>query len=116
MEESASTGAIKTEPDDISERILSLCRNFPRGLSDKVLQNDMPNIDPKVRADTINQLLNSGKIDLFKSNETGGLLYRVKNNPSKVAGLRGGDQEEYIVYKIIEPLVKLSFFFCSHYA
>ena len=98
MEQSAASIGIKT--DDICERILSLCKDFPRGLSDKVLQNDMPDLDTKVRAGAINQLLNSGKIDLFKSNESGGLLYRIKN-PSKVAGI-GGDQEEYIVYKIIE--------------
>ena len=100
MEQSGSNGTIPTKSTDICERIFSLCQSFPRGLSDKVLQNDMPNVDPKVRADAINQLLNSGKIDLFKSNETGGLLYRVKN-PSKAGGIRG-DQEEYIVYKIIE--------------
>ena len=100
MDQSSSSVEIKTEPDEISERILSLCREFPRGLSDKVLQNDMPNIDPKIRAGAINQLLNSGKIDLFRSNESGGLLYRIKAQ-SKVAGIRG-DQEEYIVYKIIE--------------
>ena len=91
---------IKTECDGICERILALCHEFPQGLSDKVLQNDMPDIDPKLRATAINQLLNSGKIDLFKSSETGGLLYRAKS-PSKVGTVRG-DQEEKIVYKIIE--------------
>ena len=100
MEDLAATGAVKTESEDICERILSLCKDFPRGLSDKVLQNDMPNIDPKIRAGAINQLLNSGKIDLFKSSESGGLLYRIKTQ-SKAAGIRG-DQEEFIVYKIIE--------------
>ena len=63
MEQPESSVGIKTEADDISERILALCRDFPRGLSDKVLQNDMPDIDPKIRAGAINQLLNSGKID-----------------------------------------------------
>ena len=100
MDNAVPNVAIKIESGGVCERILSLCEEFPRGLSDKVLQNDMPNIDPKVRASAINQLLNSGKIDLFKSNESGGLLYRLKN-PSKAATIRG-DQEEHIVYKIIE--------------
>lgn len=86
--------------NEIGGRILSLCHDFPQGLSDKVLQNDMPDVDSKLRASAINQLINSGKIDLFKSKETGGLIYKAKN-PSNVSNVRG-DQEEKIVYRIIE--------------
>ena len=46
----------------------------------------------------INKLLVEEKIDLFKGNE--GLVYR-KKEPSK-AGSIAGDQEEKIVFKIIE--------------
>jgi DNA-directed RNA polymerase III subunit RPC6 len=94
---------IKTEPgtmDAICEQIMALCKDFPDGVGDKVLQNDMPDIDPKVRAKAINTLLNSGKIDLFKS-ESKGLLYRLKNVSSSGSGIKG-DQEEKIVYGIIE--------------
>ena len=86
--------------DEIGERIATLCKDFPQGLSDKVLQNDMPDVDAKLRALAINQLLNSGKIDLFTSSETGGLLYRLRGS-SKAANVRG-DQEEKIVFRIIE--------------
>lgn len=92
--------SVKNEPvsaDEVCERILALCRDFADGVGDKVLQHDMPDVDPKTKAKAINTLLNSGKIDLFKS-ETKGLLYRIKSGASNIKG----DQEEKVVYKIIE--------------
>ena len=89
--------------EEISERIIGLCKDFPQGLSDKVLQNDMPDVDPKARVSAINTLLNSGKIDLLQASAQsgGGLLYRLRNPNSKASNLRG-DQEEKLVYRIIE--------------
>ena len=52
----ASTVQVKAEPDDIIQRILSLCRESPQGIGDKFLQNAMPDIDPKSRAKAINQV------------------------------------------------------------
>jgi len=104
----ASTDGGGRKPDseltvnEIGERIINLCKDFPQGLSDKVLQNDMPGIEPKNRALAVNQLLNSGKIDLFQATgeQGGGLLYRLKA-ASKAGNVRG-DQEEKIVFRIIE--------------
>lgn len=102
----AASGEGEAEKAAVLERILSLCSDFPDGLSDKVLQNDMPEVDPKVRAKCINQLLSSGKIDLFKSKETGGLLYKLKSKPTAAASSSGGtvrgDTEEKLVYQIIK--------------
>ncbi len=47
---------IKSDPDDISEQILALCRDSPQGIGDKFLQNEMPDVDPKARAKAINQV------------------------------------------------------------
>lgn len=84
---------------EIGERITGLCRDFPQGLSDKVLQNELPGIEPKNRAMAINQLLNTGKIDLLTSPE-GVVFYKLKG-ASKASTVRG-DQEEKIVFGIIE--------------
>ena len=113
-------------PQEVGERIIGLCKDFPQGLSDKVLQNEMPGIEPKSRALAINQvrihhsvslleflkprnkkthsteyfqLLNTGKIDLLTSAE-GVVFYKLKG-ASKASGVRG-DQEEKIVFGIIE--------------
>jgi len=82
----------------IEAKILELVSEFPQGVSDKVLLANMPSVDPKARAQVINKLLVAEKIDLFKASE--GLLYR-KRDPSK-AGSISGDQEEKIVFRIIE--------------
>ena len=58
-----ATATVKTEPfsikkevpdtvdvEYISEKILELCSEFPEGINDKVLQNQLPHVDPKLRA------------------------------------------------------------------
>jgi len=82
----------------VEEKILELVSEFPQGVTDKILLANMPSVDPRARAQAINKLLVGEKIDLFKGNE--GLVYR-KKEPSK-AGSIAGDQEEKIVFKIIE--------------
>merc|ERR1719347_11312 len=82
----------------VEEKILELVGEFSQGVTDKILLANMPTVDPKARAQAINKLLVEEKIDLFKGNE--GLVYR-KKSPSK-AGSISGDQEEKIVFKIIE--------------
>jgi len=89
---------METESQSIESQIIELVTSFPQGVGDKVLIANMPYVDPKARAQAINKLLVEEKIDLFKSNE--GLLYRLKS-PSKAASI-SGDQEEKIVFRIIE--------------
>ena len=83
--------------EEIKTRILNLCEEF-NPLPDKILQSSMDDVDLRERAQAINKLLADGKLDLFKSE--GGLMYKLKV-PSKAASIRG-DQEEKVVYKIIE--------------
>lgn len=40
---------------DVEARIIELCNQFPKGVLDKVVENDMPNVD---RVTAINRLLN----------------------------------------------------------
>ncbi|CAG0883286.1 unnamed protein product, partial [Darwinula stevensoni] len=99
--------SVKQEPMDIDRpgpsnnsevietRILELCTEFPKGVPDKVLQNDMPLLDAKERVNAINRLLAKGKIDLFKQGTE--LVYRQK----AATVLKGGENEEKIVYQLI---------------
>lgn len=59
----------------------------------------MPDLQPAQRAQIINKLLSQGYFDLFK--QGGSLLYRLKD-PSKAKIAKGADNEEKIVYTIIE--------------
>lgn len=38
-------------------RIKELCQQFPQGITDQVIQNDMPHLEPQQRAMAINKLL-----------------------------------------------------------
>lgn len=38
-------------------RIKELCQQFPQGITDQVIQNDMPHLEPQQRAMVINKLL-----------------------------------------------------------
>eukprot|EP00088_Acartia_fossae_P048330 TRINITY_DN5271_c0_g1_i12.p1 TRINITY_DN5271_c0_g1~~TRINITY_DN5271_c0_g1_i12.p1 ORF type:complete len:304 (-),score=62.55 TRINITY_DN5271_c0_g1_i12:266-1177(-) len=95
------SGNVKEEAvdyDDFVVRIVQLMQDIPSGINDKVLMNSIPELDTKGRATCINKLLATGKIDLFKAPE--GLLYKLKA-PSNAINIRG-DQEEKVVFKIIE--------------
>ena len=90
---------VKSEDDaTIVSKIMELVTEFPQGVSDKVLIANMPTVDPKARMVVVNKLLMAEKLDLFNGKD--GVLYR-KREPSK-AGSISGDQEEKVVYKIIE--------------
>ncbi|XP_018606195.1 DNA-directed RNA polymerase III subunit RPC6 isoform X2 [Scleropages formosus] len=42
---------------DIENRIKELCQQFPHGITDQVIQNDMPHVEAQQRAMAINRLL-----------------------------------------------------------
>ncbi|XP_036101899.1 DNA-directed RNA polymerase III subunit RPC6 isoform X2 [Molossus molossus] len=87
------------DPVEIENRIIELCHQFPHGITDQVIQNEMPHIEAQQRAVAINRLLSMGQLDLLRSNT--GLLYRIKD--SQNAGkMKGSDNQEKLVYQIIE--------------
>lgn len=63
-----TTTVIKKEKDDepangptpaeIEARIVELCQEFPKGITGKILENSLQNVDPKNRIIAINNLLN----------------------------------------------------------
>lgn len=79
-------------------RILALAKASAKGISDKDIQNEIPDLRPDQRASIINRLLAQGYFDLF--NQGGTLLYKLKD-PSTAQKVKGGDNEEKIVYNII---------------
>lgn len=86
-------------PETIEQKIIALAQSRPKGISDKDLMTEMPDLQPIQRAQIINKLLSQGFFDLFKQGGT--LLYRLKD-PTKAKIAKGADNEEKIVYAIIE--------------
>ncbi|XP_019399602.1 PREDICTED: DNA-directed RNA polymerase III subunit RPC6 isoform X3 [Crocodylus porosus] len=87
------------DPLDVENRIIELCHQFPHGITDQVIQNEMPHTDAQQRAMAINRLLSMGQLDLLRSNT--GLLYRIKDSQN-ASKMKGSDNQEKLVYQIIE--------------
>jgi len=91
-------GAEGNAVDEVQEKIIQLCGEFPKGINDAVIQNEIPDLSVKQRATAINNLLATGKIDIFKQGTN--LLYKLKDK-SLVDGLKNADNQEKVVYQII---------------
>ncbi|XP_023575983.1 DNA-directed RNA polymerase III subunit RPC6 isoform X4 [Octodon degus] len=93
-------------PVEIENRIIELCHQFPHGITDQVIQNEMPHIEAQQRAVAINRLLSMGQLDLLRSST--GLLYRIKDSQNAgsvsffLSKMKGSDNQEKLVYQIIE--------------
>ena len=96
---SSNNTTVGVNPAEIEARIIELCQAYPKVVSDKTLQNDMPNLDSGIRVETVNRLLKQGKIDLFSQNNE--LSYKLKDT-SSAGKIKGADVEEKVVYKIVE--------------
>lgn len=91
--------AVKEEPFDASDleaRIILLCQQNPKGITDEVIQNDRPSVTPQQRVMALNRLLSQTKIDLLKSGST--LVYRLKDSGGSS---KGADTQERMVYQVI---------------
>ena len=42
---------------DLEERVVKLCKENPKGITDQIISQDMPNIPPQQRVTAINRLL-----------------------------------------------------------
>lgn len=87
------------DPAEVEKRIKDLCEQFPQGITDQVIQNDMPYLEPTQRATAINKLLSLGQLDLLRNST--GLLYRLKGTQT-TSKMKGSDNQEKLVYQIIE--------------
>ncbi|XP_029160067.1 probable DNA-directed RNA polymerase III subunit RPC6 [Nylanderia fulva] len=83
--------------ETIEQKIIALAQARPKGISDKDLAIELPDLPLNQRAEIINKLLQQGYFDLYKHG--GSLSYRLKD-PTKL--VKGADNEEKIVYRIIE--------------
>ncbi|GAB1866150.1 DNA-directed RNA polymerase III subunit RPC6 [Camponotus japonicus] len=87
-------------PETIEQKIIALAQARPnKGISDKDLAIEIPDLRPDQRAQIINKLLKQECFELYNNKQTGVLSYRLRD-PTKI--VKGADNEEKVVYKIIE--------------
>ncbi|XP_012285446.1 DNA-directed RNA polymerase III subunit RPC6 isoform X2 [Orussus abietinus] len=98
-EEAGTSSAEAIAPESVEQKIIALAQTKVKGISDKDIAAEMPELLPQRKAEAINKLLTQGYIDLFKQGNA--LIYRLKD-PSKAKTAKGADNEEKIVYTIIE--------------
>ncbi|ENN70441.1 probable DNA-directed RNA polymerase III subunit RPC6 [Dendroctonus ponderosae] len=98
MSSGSAQPQIKTE-DDLAGRIIELAKSRPDGIPNKELQESVPGVPLSELTQTINALLKSGTFELFGNK--GELFYKFKD-PTKKSANKGSDNEEKVVYKIIE--------------
>lgn len=60
-----SSGDAAANEAEIESRIIELMKENPKGINDKTLQNDMPNLDPKVKVTILNRLLSQVSLTII---------------------------------------------------
>lgn len=96
-ENSNSANPINTE-----QRILELCAQNPDGISDSMLQQEIPQISAQQRLAALNRLLSLGRLDLLKSAQLG-IVYRLKDKLALTSALStSGDMDEKLVFAVIK--------------
>lgn len=86
--------------DEVGQIIVSHAQSNPDGLSNTDLSELIPNVAVEHRVAAINKLLQQGQLEILTKNNS--LIYRYKD-PLKQGNMpKGADNEEKIVYSIIE--------------
>lgn len=86
--------------DDIGELITKHAQENPGGLSNTDLSELLPIISKQDRVDSINKLIQEGYLEILTRNNS--LIYRYKDPSKKPTVPKSADNEEKIVYSIIE--------------
>ncbi|CAL1537310.1 unnamed protein product [Lymnaea stagnalis] len=88
-----------TEEIDIEAKIIELCGQNPKGISDDVIKLAIPQSDIQQRVIAVNRLLSTNRLELLKSGTK--ILYRLKD-PDSASQVKGADTEEKVVFQIIK--------------
>ncbi|XP_058443175.1 probable DNA-directed RNA polymerase III subunit RPC6 isoform X2 [Malaya genurostris] len=80
--------------------IIALANEKPGGVNNDDLLHALPEIQPELRVQALNKLLQEGVLELLKKGQS--LLYRLKDPTKKSTAPKDIDNEEKIIYNIIE--------------
>lgn len=84
---------------EFSQKIIELAGTKPNGLTNEDIIKGVPGISNELMVTSINSLMKSHQIVLYQQGKA--FLYKLKDN-TKPDPLRGADNEEKVVYTIIE--------------
>lgn len=99
-EDNTGAGSSK-QPHEYEQRIVALIQAAgTKGINDADIKKEMPELSTEQRVTIVNKLIAQGLLDLF--NVSGGLVYKLKDPSKSSDKLKGADNEERVVYGIIE--------------
>jgi DNA-directed RNA polymerase III subunit RPC6 len=85
---------------EIGHRIIALATEKPGGLNNDDIMQSLPDVSAENRVQSLNRLLQENVLEIFKRGNT--LIYRLKDPAKKSTAPKDIDNEEKIVYQIIE--------------
>ncbi|XP_022913984.1 DNA-directed RNA polymerase III subunit RPC6 [Onthophagus taurus] len=83
----------------LETKITDLAKSKPDGITNSDIGKHIPDVEAQIWAKAVNKLLKNGTLELFQDKNQ--LFYKYKD-PSKKTVNKGADNEEKVVYKIIE--------------
>lgn len=99
----AATANIKQEildPNEVESKILSMLNDTNDGISSQMILENMPQCNIKNVVDGLNLLLSKKYPIVISKKSNGELVYKLQ--ATAIAGPKGADHEEKLVYQIIE--------------
>lgn len=88
------------EVDECTPQLMALAKSKPSGISNDDIKAHMPSVPPAVRVLAVNKLIQQEILDILKRGEA--LIYRLKDPAKKSSAPSDMDNEERIIYNIVE--------------
>ncbi|XP_044570065.1 probable DNA-directed RNA polymerase III subunit RPC6 isoform X2 [Drosophila ananassae] len=85
---------------EVSQLLLAVIQGIANGATNDDLTKALPDIEPATRVEALNILLQQGGIEILKKGEK--LVYRARDPEKKSALPKDADNEEKVVYGIVE--------------
>lgn len=86
--------------DECTTMLVMLAKSKPQGISNDDIKTNLANVPPEVRVHAVNKLIQQEMLDIMKKGEA--LIYRLKDPAKKSSAPSDMDNEERIIYNIIE--------------
>lgn len=86
--------------DACTTMLVALARSKPGGISNDDIKTHLSTIDPQIRVLAINQLIKQEMLEILMKGES--LIYRLKDPAKKSSAPSDMDNEERVIYNIIE--------------
>jgi len=86
--------------NNTSTQLVALCHSKPLGISNDDIKNHFPDVLPEIRLLGLNKIIQQGLLDILKRGDA--LIYRLKDPAKKSSAPSDIDNDERIIYNIIE--------------